>query len=118
MIATIFEDGQGLGNQLWVYCVCRSLAEKLDTDFVVFDPEKFKGSHFLNIDILNPLSSEILNGHFENECWSVLNEATFWDQDLKYFSSAFDSRVLDISGDTLIRGFFLLLQTQTHRVCG
>ena len=27
MIATIFEEGQGLGNQLWVYCAGKAIAE-------------------------------------------------------------------------------------------
>lgn len=106
MIATIFEEGQGLGNQLWTYCVARSLAQKLAVEFAVFDPEKFKGHQFLSIDTQNCFSSEILNSNFENESWAVFNEETFWDQELQYFSSAYDRRVLDISRDTIIRGFF------------
>lgn len=51
MIITEFYNGQGLGNQLWVYSVLRSLAKKKGYKFGVMSPFKFKGKEFLNIDM-------------------------------------------------------------------
>ena len=50
MICTEFYDGQGLGNQLWLYVVTRVKALDLKTKYGVMHPEKFKGMHFLNLD--------------------------------------------------------------------
>lgn len=50
MICTEFYNGQGLGNQLWLYAVTRSKALDLGVDFGIMHPERFKGLHFLNLD--------------------------------------------------------------------
>lgn len=50
MIVTEFYDGQGLGNQLWVYVTLRSLAAKNGFSFGVKSPEKFKGIDIFDID--------------------------------------------------------------------
>jgi len=50
MILTELYDGQGLGNQLWVYAACRSIAEKLQMPHKILSPDKFKGNSFLDID--------------------------------------------------------------------
>ena len=48
--ATEFYDGQGLGNQLWVYAFMRSLSRKRQATFQVRNPERFKGINFLDLD--------------------------------------------------------------------
>ena len=106
MIGTIFEQGQGLGNQLWVYCVGKAIAEHYKIEHVVFDPENFKGHHFLDLDISNSQSSTSLNSNFESDDWCVLNEECFWDEELKYFSTDYDVRVDNIVENTIIRGNF------------
>ena len=106
MIATIFEEGQGLGNQIWVYCAVKAIAETYKQEYVVFDPENFKGHHFLDIDVSNSRSSSSLNANFESDEWNVLNEECFWDDDLKCFSTDYDSRVDQINKNTIIRGCF------------
>jgi hypothetical protein len=50
MIVTEFYNGQGLGNQLWVYSVLRSVAKQKGYKFGVMSPFKFKGREFLEID--------------------------------------------------------------------
>jgi len=51
MIVTELYNGQGLGNQLWCYCVTRSIAIKNNYSFGIQSPQKFKGKNlFKNID--------------------------------------------------------------------
>lgn len=50
MICTEFYDGQGLGNQLWLYVVTRVKSLDLGVSHGIARPEKFKGMHFLDID--------------------------------------------------------------------
>ena len=35
MIKIIFKEGQGLGNQLWIFAVAKSISEKLDQELVI-----------------------------------------------------------------------------------
>jgi len=65
MIATEFYTGQGLGNQLWVYAVCRSLAEKLGCPFSIMSPERFHGKKFITLDFGEKLegTGEVPNPH-------------------------------------------------------
>lgn len=51
MIASIFHDGSGLGNQLHSYVMARVLALDKGTDFGMVNPEKFKGRRFMNLDM-------------------------------------------------------------------
>jgi len=55
MIITEFYNGQGLGNQLWVYSVLRSVAKRKGYQFGVMSPFKFKGNEFLEIDMGLPV---------------------------------------------------------------
>ena len=50
MIVTELYTGQGLGNQIWVYVVLRSLAQKYGYDFGVQRPDRFKGHDIFEID--------------------------------------------------------------------
>jgi len=50
MIITEIYNGQGLGNQLFVYVTTRMIAHKLEYDFGIMHPEKFKCLDFMNID--------------------------------------------------------------------
>ncbi|QDD07078.1 hypothetical protein FIT65_04480 [Candidatus Methylopumilus planktonicus] len=99
MIIMEFYEGQGLGNQLWVYVVCRSIAEQLHMKYKVIHPEKFKGKSFIEIDFG---ADESLN---LNEV-TLFNEETYFDPNLDYFSSDFDKRVLNLKENTKIHGLF------------
>lgn len=50
MITTELYDGQGLGNQLWSYAVCRTLAMNLGVPFGIQSYERFKGAAFMTLD--------------------------------------------------------------------
>lgn len=50
MIVTEFYPGQGLGNQLWMYAVLRTLALDRGIPFGVQGPNRFKGRSFMDLD--------------------------------------------------------------------
>lgn len=50
IIVTEFYDGQGLGNQLWLYVITRCKALDLGIGFGIKSPEKFKGSSLFDLD--------------------------------------------------------------------
>lgn len=104
MIATKFLDGQGLGNQLWAYAACCSIAEELGMPHRIINPEKFKGQTFLEINV----GSQEVNfaEHNDWSAWSLLNEEMFFDFELKTISSDFDRRVLSLTANTIIQGLF------------
>lgn len=51
MIQGIFHQGSGLGNQLHRYVATRCLALDLDTEFSMANPQNFKGSSFMSLDM-------------------------------------------------------------------
>jgi len=99
MIITEFYEGQGLGNQLWVYVACRSIAEQLNMSYMIIHPEKFKGQSFMEIDFGK--QEDISQNKIK-----LFNEETFFDPDLDYFSSHFDEGVLNLKENTKINGLF------------
>lgn len=106
MIITELYEGQGLGNQLWVYAASRSIAEQLKVPFVLLGAERFKGKGFLSIDSEVGISAlEALNVA-KSSHWKSFNEALFYDRDLDYLSSGFDSRVLELSGTNKLDGLY------------
>ncbi len=50
IIVTEFYDGQGLGNQLWLYVVTRCKSKELGINFGIKSPEKFKGFDLFDLD--------------------------------------------------------------------
>jgi len=100
MVITEFYEGQGLGNQLWVYVVCRSVAEQLNMPYKIVHPEKFKGKSFLDIDF-GDQEKDINQNEF-----AIFNEEAFFDPELDYFSSDFDDRILGIKENTKINGLY------------
>jgi len=105
MITTELYDGQGLGNQLWVYTACRSIAEKLQLPHRILSPEKFKGRSFLDIDF-GPEDMPATDTEATKSAISTFHEHIFYDQELDYFSSDFDNAVLSLKPHTKIHGLF------------
>jgi hypothetical protein len=60
MIAGIFHQGSGLGNQLHRYIATRCIALDAGCEFGMANPELFKGSSFMNLDMGN-LPGEMMN---------------------------------------------------------
>ena len=105
MIIVEFYDGQGLGNQLWVYCAGRSIAEELNMSFGLIGFEKFKGRSFLDLnDDLSVPKKFIINPKLEK--YEIFNEDLFFDERINYYSSDFDKRVLELKGNIKLNGLF------------
>lgn len=51
MIAGLFHQGSGLGNQLFRYVAIRTLAEDKGYEWSMVAPENFKGASFMKIDV-------------------------------------------------------------------
>ena len=105
MLIIRFENGQGLGNQLWCFAVAKSLSEKLNTELYIQDLHKFKGKDFLklNYQIIKDIN---LENKLINKSIKTFNERTFYDSKIKYLLTGFDERVLKIKEDTLLKGNF------------
>lgn len=56
MIVTELYDGQGFGNQLWAYVFTRVLALDKNVDFGIQNPQRFKGSDFMHLDMGLPVN--------------------------------------------------------------
>lgn len=56
MIACIFHKGSGLGDQLFRYITCRTLALDKGLEFGVICPENFKGKDFMQLDMGDSMS--------------------------------------------------------------
>ena len=103
MLQISFKEGQGLGNQLWLFAVAKSLSEELALDLEIKDFEKFKGKNFLNLDYKNKRNT-LLKSSIKN--FIIFNERVYYDSELKYIVSSFDERVLSISKNTILEGIF------------
>ncbi len=106
MIITELYDGQGLGNQLWVYAASRSIAEQLDVPFVLLGAERFKGNGFLEIETAVGIDAEAVSEAIKEGEFKHFHEMNFYDPDLKYISSGFDHRVLSLKGANKLDGLF------------
>lgn len=106
MIIIEFYDGQGLGNQLWVYVVMRTIAKKLNMPFIVLSPEKFKAKDFLDIDYGEVKQTNDILKRIENKEIHYFKETMYLDMDLDCFMIDYDEKVLDIKPYTKIDGYF------------
>lgn len=97
MIIASLEKGQGFGNQMWLYAATRMIAQKNGLEFSILNQELFKGKDFLNLDF---------------GCQRVPNnmqyfkEIQYYDKELNYLSSGYDSRVEGLKSGTKIHGLF------------
>jgi len=105
IITTKFYKGQGLGNQLWVYAVGRSIAEYLGFGFIQQNMESFKGKDFLDIDDIVNVDLKYLNS-INLDSLQTFHEARYFDQDLNVTSSGFDERVKDIKNSVCLEGLY------------
>ncbi len=105
MINISFKDGQGLGNQLWMFAAAKSIAEELKVKLNIYELRKFKGNNFLILDNEYKYNYAIEDYDHTKEI-EIFNERIFYDHDLKYNSSDYDERVLKIKKPTLLEGIF------------
>ena len=99
MIYIEFKEGQGLGNQLWLYSTLRSISEYKQLDYGVFGFKNFKGSSFLDI-------KESSNIILKKTKINYFYEQNYEDKDLKNISCDYDDSILKINDNTILRGIF------------
>jgi hypothetical protein len=97
MIAGIFHNGSGLGNQLHRYVMTRTLALDKGTDFGMVYPHQFKGKDFMKLDMGKEVPDYGLH-HFEER--RTVNE---YGDDIRYYDWL---GINMLSDDTLIDGEF------------
>ena len=76
MLNISFKNGQGLGNQLWMFAAAKSISEKLNIELNIFEFSKFKGRDFLILDNKNNYNSSIKEYNF-SENIEIFNERLF-----------------------------------------
>lgn len=118
MIVTEFYPGQGLGNQLWMYAVLRTIALDRGIPFGVQGPNRFKGRSFLDLDyglpVVGPLhnqpSDELPLGvqyrYLQPRCRHEVTGADI---------SLYDSSLFKIPDNTKIEGNFESERYIQHR---
>jgi len=93
-----FEQGQGLGNQLWLYASLRSIAKYHEAEFCINGNQFYKGNNFLEIDFGRD--------ELKNESYEQFFEYSFYDHELNYLTSVFDNRVFSLNKNSEIFGLF------------
>lgn len=107
MIASEFYIGQGLGNQLWVYAVVRTLAEKNGFDFAFLSPQNFKFPE-LNLDMGKKVpwrQNGIPNSSLSNLFSNYLREERYVNP-VGVDISPMDARLLKLADSTKLDGYF------------
>jgi hypothetical protein len=92
-----FLEGQGLGNQLWIYYVAYSISKKNNLNLIIVDLKKFKGNSFINLindGLLNKLPLSV----------KIIHEDTYFDVDLNMYVSTYDKKIYSIKKDSLLVG--------------
>jgi len=103
-------NGQGLGNQLWCYCVTRCIALKNNYSYGIQSPYKFKGSHlFKKVDF----GSEVIGGTgpeggppvtLPNNIFNYYRERREYNPQFNCDVSRYDFNLVNIEDNTKIDG--------------
>jgi len=101
MIFILFKEGQGLGNQLFLYLFAKTKAEELGKDFCVADLKNFKGKSFIKLSFDYQCSKENIP-----EDVVCFDERSYYDSKFDAFAYFFDQRVAEISDNSLISGIY------------
>ncbi len=102
MILIEFHEGQGLGNQLWLYSAARVLADFKNCDLYIENEFLFKGKNFLKIKYK---SSKYIPKNLKKNL-VVYNEPFFYDSLFKTFITFYDNNFFKINKCTVLRGLF------------
>lgn len=109
MITTEFYPGQGLGNQLWMYSVVRSIANANNYEWGIQSPKVFKGRSFLKLDMgkkvigINSRSPSNIRPLRINQ---IYREPRLVHKSEKYDITPFQEATFQISDRTKIDGVF------------
>lgn len=97
MIFIEFKEGQGLGNQLWLYFAAVSISKKLKTEVKIINYNQFVGKDFIK---LNQSKKNVTT--YDN----IFHERFYYDHRIKHISHFYDERFYEINKNTLIEGYF------------
>src|SRR3990167_10591635 len=102
MIVGLLHPGSGLGNMLHRYIATRIKALELGVDFSMINPEGFKGSEFMNLDMGKPNNIEF---HIEEGTGKIIPHSTLplWNEWDKH---CYDPDFNFIQDNTIIDGNF------------
>ena len=107
MIIIELYDGQGLGNQLWVYVTTRYLSKKLNMPYIVLCSDRFKADNFLDIDFGEVARKEEIIKKIEKNQVHYFKEKMHLDVELfNCFMVGYDPDILNIKPYTKIDGYF------------
>ena len=98
MIAGIFHQGSGLGDQLHRYVTVRTLAIDKNFDFGAISPQNFKGKDFMVLDFGKDVSAKFIN---EVSYWK---EKEIRENDIDIRS--YDPEINFVEDNTIIDGCF------------
>lgn len=96
MIAGIFHEGSGLGDQLFRYITTRTLAEDKGLDFGMCNPELFKGNEFMSLES---------GGVILDDNWKLWSEKDVRDSQGNDIRS-YDPEINFVEDNTIIDGSF------------
>lgn len=118
MIVTQLYDGQGLGNQLWLYSVCRTLALDMKTQYGIQGASRFKGKFFMDLDFGEFVPGRLLDGPSSELPPGIKNyfaERKIIHPLTRAEVSPYDSSLLEIEERTKIDGAFQAERYILHR---
>ena len=92
-----FQEGQGLGNQLWNYVSIKAIANDSNKPFGVINLDLFKGKDFIDLNCQQIDGSSKLK---------LYKEKLFFDEINNYISSDFDNKVYSLDGNYVLEGLF------------
>lgn len=109
MITTEFYEGQGLGNQLWVYAVLRAIAKSNGASFGIQSKHRFKGRDFINLDFGDKVFG--ISGKFPNKMKPLGIDKVFFEKRIIHKYEQFDitphnDEILRVTDRTKIEGNF------------
>ena len=108
MIRIDFKIGQGLGNQLWLFAVAKSVSEELGMNLKIENFKNFKGKDFLILDHkeIKQKSLKFNQKVSDKILFNLFHERLFYDSNLKYILSGYDEKILKIKPNTILDGIF------------
>ena len=102
MILIEFFEGQGLGNQLWLYSAARVLADFKKCDLYIENDFLFKGANFLNIRYKSTVD---LPKNFKKNL-TIYNEPFYCDPYFNAVITFYDNKFFKVNKNIILRGFF------------
>ena len=113
MIGTEFIDGQGLGNQLFVYVVARAIAKERGCEFGTAAQELFannihsrRGMYFMDVDLGTPITPEMKEkmNRFDDDETRLFMGNSKHDMTHGCYVSGADPSIHEVPDNTLLYG--------------